>query len=99
MLEGVATVVTSLDVTKVQLQEHVCPVRGYNPYVGPRHVDISLDALRKIVPADGLKGLRRELNATLVLAIPGRGLYFTLFEAFWERLQFDHGHWLAAIVL
>lgn len=92
----VATVVTPLDVVKVRLQAHVCPVGGHNPCVDPRHVDNSLDAFRKIVRSDGLRGLWRGLNATLVLAIPTTGLYFTLYEAFRERLQYDNPHWSAA---
>lgn len=82
----VATVVTPMDVVKVRLQAHVCPVGGHNPCEDPKHVGGSFDALRKIIRSDGIRGLWRGLNVTLLLAIPTTGIYFTLYEAFRERI-------------
>lgn len=83
----VATVVTPLDVVKVRLQAHVCAVGGSSPCADPLHVDGSFDAVRKIVRQDGMRGLWRGLNVTLLLAVPTTGMYFTLYEAFREQLQ------------
>lgn len=83
----VATVVTPLDVVKVRLQAHVCPVGGSSPCEDPKHVGGSFDAARKIVRHEGVRGLWRGLNVTLLLAIPTTGLYFTLYEAFRERMS------------
>lgn len=82
----VATVVTPFDVIKIRLQAHVCPVGGTSPCDDPHHVAGSFDAVRKIVRAEGVRGLWRGLNVTLLLAIPTTGLYFTLYEAFRERI-------------
>lgn len=82
----VAAVVTPLDVVKVRLQAHVCPVGGAFPCEDPKHVEGSLDAARKIIRTEGVRGLWRGLNVTLLLAIPTTGLYFTLYEAFRERI-------------
>lgn len=82
----VATVVTPLDVVKVRLQAHVCPVGGHSPCEDPKHVEGSLDAARKIIRTEGVRGLWRGLNVTLLLAIPTTGVYFTLYEAFRERI-------------
>ncbi|PXF49295.1 Solute carrier family 25 member 40 [Gracilariopsis chorda] len=86
----VATVVTPLDVVKVRLQAHVCPVAGSNPCGDPLHVEGSFDAARKIVRQDGIRGLWRGLNVTLLLVIPTTGMYFTLYEAFREQIQLWH---------
>lgn len=82
----VATTVTPLDVVKIRLQAHVCPIGGSSPCEDPLHVEGSLDAARKIIRSDGIRGLWRGLNVTLLLAIPTTGLYFTLYESFRERL-------------
>lgn len=78
----VASVVTPLDVVKVRLQAHVCPVGGSSPCEDPKHVEGSIDAARKIVRTEGVRGLWRGLNVTLLLAVPTTGLYFTLYETF-----------------
>lgn len=83
----VATVVTPLDVVKVRLQAHVCPVGGSAACEDPQHVRGTVDAIRKIVRTDGVRGLWRGLNATLMLAIPTTGLYFTMYQAFLEQLS------------
>lgn len=83
----VATVVTPLDVVKVRLQAHVCPVGGSAACEDPQHVRGTVDAIRKIVRADGVRGLWRGLNATLMLAIPTTGLYFTMYQAFLDQLS------------
>lgn len=83
----VATVVTPLDVVKIRLQAHVCPVAGSNPCPDPKHVDGSFDAARKIIRAEGVRGLWRGLNVTLLLAIPTTGIYFTLYEALRDQLK------------
>lgn len=82
----VATVVTPLDVVKVRVQAHVCPVGGSNPCEDPKHVENAIDAARKIIRSEGVRGLWRGLNVTLLLAIPSTGMYFTLYEAFREQL-------------
>lgn len=82
----VAAVVTPLDVVKIRLQAHVCPVGGHSPCEDPKHVEGSLDAARKIVRSEGVRGLWRGLNVTLLLAIPTTGVYFTLYEAFREKI-------------
>lgn len=82
----VATVVTPLDVVKVRLQAHVCPVGGSAVCEDPQHMRGTVDAVRKIVRADGVRGLWRGLNVTLLLAIPTTGLYFTLYQSFLEHL-------------
>lgn len=86
----VATVVTPFDVVKIRLQAHVCPVGGTSPCGDPHHVTGSFDAAKKIVRAEGVRGLWRGLNATLLLAIPTTGMYFTLYEVFRERLSDIH---------
>lgn len=78
----VALVVTPLDVMKVRMQAHVCPVGGVVPCADPGHVSGMGDALRKVVRADGVRGLWRGLSATLALAVPTTGLYFSMYEAF-----------------
>lgn len=78
-------VVTPLDVVKVRMQAHVCPVGGVLPCEDPAHVAGVRDALQKIVRADGIRGLWRGLNATLALAVPTTGLYFTMYEAFMSQ--------------
>lgn len=82
----VATTVTPLDVVKIRLQTHVCAVATGGACQDPLHVEGSVDAMRKIVRTDGIRGLWRGLNVTLLLAIPTTGLYFTLYEALRERL-------------
>ena len=82
----VAIAVTPLDVVKVRVQAHVCPVGGSVPCEDPNHVGGSIDAVRKIVRSDGVRGLWRGLNVTLLLAIPTTGIYFTLYEAFCDQL-------------
>lgn len=81
----VGLVVTPLDVVKVRMQAHVCPVGGVLPCEDPAHVAGMRDALQKIVRADGVRGLWRGLNATLALAVPTTGLYFTMYEAFMSQ--------------
>lgn len=83
----VATAVTPLDVVKVRLQAHVCPVGGSAVCEDPQHVRGTFDAMRKIIRTDGVRGLWRGLNATLMLAIPTTGLYFTLYQAFLEQIS------------
>jgi solute carrier family 25, member 39/40 len=78
----VALVVTPLDVMKVRMQAHVCPVGGVAPCEDPGHVGGMRDALRKVVRADGVRGLWRGLSVTLALAVPTTGLYFSMYEAF-----------------
>lgn len=82
----VGTIVTPLDVVKVRLQAHVCPVGGASPCEDPKHVEGSIDAVRKIIRFEGIRGLWRGLNVTLLLAIPTTGLYFTLYEAFHDHI-------------
>lgn len=77
-----ATVVTPLDVVKVRIQAHVCPVGGHSPCEDPHHVSTSLQALRNILRHEGPKGLWKGLNVTLLLALPTTGIYFTLYELF-----------------
>jgi solute carrier family 25, member 39/40 len=74
--------VTPLDVVKVRMQAHVCPVGGVVPCADPRHVGGMADAMRKIVRTDGVRGLWRGLNATLAMAVPTTAMYFTIYEAF-----------------
>lgn len=81
----VALVVTPLDVMKVRMQAHVCPVGGVVPCADPGHIGGMGDALRKVVRADGVRGLWRGLSATLALAVPTTGLYFSIYEAFMAR--------------
>lgn len=81
----VALVVTPLDVMKVRMQSHVCPIGGVVPCAAPGHVDGMRDAFRKVVRADGVRGLWRGLSATLALAVPTTGVYFTVYEAFMAR--------------
>lgn len=81
----VALVVTPLDVMKVRMQAHVCPVGGVAPCEDPAHVGGMRDALRKVVRADGVRGLWRGLSATLALAVPTTGLYFSIYEAFMAK--------------
>lgn len=81
----VAVVVTPLDVMKVRMQAHVCPVGGVVPCADPGHVGGMGDALRKVVRADGVRGLWRGLSATLALAVPTTGLYFSMYEAFMSQ--------------
>lgn len=81
----VALVVTPLDVMKVRMQAHVCPVGGVVPCADPGHVGGMRDALRKVVRADGVRGLWRGLSVTLALAVPTTGLYFSIYEAFMAR--------------
>ena len=83
----VALLVTPLDVVKVRMQAHVCPVGGTIPCLDPGHVHGAGDAARKIIRADGFRGLWRGLNVTLALAVPTTGLYFTLYESFRNRVQ------------
>lgn len=83
----VSTVVTPLDVVKVRLQAHVCPVGGSSPCEDPKHVEGSLDAVRKIIRHEGIRGLWRGLPVTLLLAIPTTGLYFTMYESLRERIS------------
>lgn len=78
----VALVVTPLDVVKVRMQAHVCPVGGVVPCADPEHVSGMRDAARKIIRTDGVRGLWRGLNATLALALPTTSLYFTMYESF-----------------
>lgn len=78
----VALAVTPLDVVKVRMQAHVCPVGGVLPCEDPQHVAGMRDAARKIVRADGVRGLWRGLSATLALALPTTSLYFTMYESF-----------------
>jgi solute carrier family 25, member 39/40 len=77
----VALAVTPLDVVKVRMQAHVCPVGGVVPCEDPKHVNGVRDAMRKIVRSEGPRGLWRGLNATLALSVPTTGLYFTLYQA------------------
>jgi solute carrier family 25, member 39/40 len=77
----VALAVTPLDVVKVRMQTHVCPVGGAAPCADPQHVTGVRDAMRKIVRSEGPRGLWRGLNATLALSVPTTGLYFTLYQA------------------
>lgn len=81
----VALVVTPLDVMKVRMQSHVCPIGGVVPCEQPGHVSGMRDAFRKVVRADGARGLWRGLSATLALAVPTTGVYFTVYEAFMAR--------------
>lgn len=83
---AVAIVVTPLDVVKIRLQSHVCPVAGI-PCNDPMHVDGALDAARKIVRSEGVRGLWRGLRVTLLLTIPTTGIYFTLYDNFRMRLE------------
>lgn len=83
----VAVTVTPLDVVKVRMQAHVCPVGGASPCDDPMHVEGSIDAARKIIRAQGVRGLWRGLNVTLLLALPTTGLYFTLYEAFHDEIH------------
>lgn len=77
-----ATVVTPLDVVKVRVQSHVCiPVGGVTPCADPGHVSGSWDAMRLILRTEGVRGLWRGLNITLLLAIPTTGMYFTFYDA------------------
>jgi solute carrier family 25, member 39/40 len=77
--------VTPLDVVKVRMQAHVCPVGGAPPCPDPGHVGGMGDAMRKIVRTDGVRGLWRGLSATLGLAVPTTAMYFTIYEAFMAR--------------
>lgn len=81
----VALLVTPLDVVKVRLQTHVCPVGGVMPCADPKHVGGTADAVRKIMRTEGPRGLWRGLPVTLVLAVPTTGLYFTMYEAIRAR--------------
>lgn len=81
----VALLVTPLDVVKVRMQAHVCPVAGTLPCEDARHVGGTADAVRKIIRTDGPRGLWRGLSVTLVLAVPTTGLYFTMYEAIRSR--------------
>lgn len=81
----VALVVTPLDVMKVRMQSHVCSIGSGVPCVQPGHVDGMRDAFHKVVRADGVRGLWRGLSATLALAVPTTGVYFTVYEAFMAR--------------
>lgn len=89
----VGLVVTPLDVVKVRIQAHVCPVGGTSPCEDPKHVEGSLDAARKIIRSSGVRGLWRGLNVTLLLTIPTTGIYFTLYEAFREQLAARSDFW------
>lgn len=86
----VSTIVTPLDVVKVRLQAHVCPVGGSSPCEDPKHVEGSLDAARKIIRHEGIRGLWRGLPVTLLLAIPTTGLYFTMYESLRERISDEY---------
>lgn len=77
----VALLVTPLDVAKVRMQAHVCPVGGSMPCADPAHPNGTVDMMRRIVRADGVRGLWRGLTPTLILAVPTTGFYFTLYEA------------------
>lgn len=77
----VALLVTPLDVAKVRMQAHVCPVGGSMPCIDPAHPSGTADAMRKVVRAEGVRALWRGLWPTLVLAVPTTGLYFTMYEA------------------
>lgn len=85
----VALLVTPLDVAKVRMQAHVCPVGGSVPCVDPAHPSSTVDAMRKVVRVDGIRGLWRGLWPTLVLAVPTTGLYFTIYEALRNHLDFS----------
>lgn len=77
----VALLVTPLDVAKIRMQAHVCPVGGSMPCPDPAHPRGTVDMMRRIVRADGIRGLWRGLTPTLILAVPTTGFYFTLYEA------------------
>ncbi len=77
----VSILVTPLDVAKVRMQSHVCPVGGSLPCPDPAHPAGTADMMRRVVRSDGLRGLWRGLGPTLVLAVPTTGLYFTMYEA------------------
>lgn len=81
----VSVFVTPLDVAKIRMQSHVCPVGGSVPCGDPVHTSSTLDMMRRVVRADGLRGLWRGLGPTLALAVPTTGLYFTIYEALREH--------------
>eukprot|EP00172_Hildenbrandia_rubra_P000546 Plantae.Rhodophyta-Hildenbrandia_rubra.ctg12832.p1 GENE.Plantae.Rhodophyta-Hildenbrandia_rubra.ctg12832~~Plantae.Rhodophyta-Hildenbrandia_rubra.ctg12832.p1 ORF type:complete len:333 (+),score=53.10 Plantae.Rhodophyta-Hildenbrandia_rubra.ctg12832:46-999(+) len=89
----VALLVTPLDVVKVRMQAHVCPVAGTIPCVDPGHVYGASDAARKIIRAEGVRGLWRGLNVTLALAVPTTGLYFTMYEQLRMRVRTRFPTW------
>lgn len=99
-----ATVVTPLDVVKVRVQSHVCiPIGGVTPCADPSHVSGSWDAMRLIVRTEGVRGLWRGLNITLLLAIPTTGMYFTFYDALRTTLPLsdnvrEQHPWLATSV-
>lgn len=82
---------TPLDVIKVRLQAHICLIpttpTGLRVCADPNHLTGAVDAARKIVASDGIRGLWRGLNASLVLALPTTGLYFTMYESFRAQLE------------
>ena len=94
----VALLVTPLDVVKVRMQAHVCPIAGETACEDPKHVTSSFDAARKIVRTHGIRGLWRGLNVTLVLAVPTTGLYFTMYEAIRARTRDNISPTVSAIL-
>lgn len=93
----VALLVTPLDVVKVRMQAHVCPVGGALPCADPMHPAGVLDAMRKIAAAEGAPALWRGLPVTLALAVPTTGLYFTVYEALRARAPPDLAGPVAAL--
>ncbi|KAJ2714287.1 hypothetical protein H4R19_001805, partial [Coemansia spiralis] len=74
-----------LDVVKTRLQyqgvlERRYAASGYRPYTG------TVNALRRIVAEEGVRGLYRGLTPMMMGYLPTWGIYFTVYEALKRRL-------------